>query len=88
MPEHKPSVEHQRCLNPPMQEVVKKEIIKWLDAGVIYPIADSSWVCPVQCVPMKGGMTVVSNEKNELVPTETGYWMEGVYGLPQTKFMD
>ena len=39
MPDHKPSIEHQRNLNPPMQEVVKKEIIKWLDAGVIYPIA-------------------------------------------------
>ena len=51
-----------------MQEVVKKEIIKCLDAGVIYLIADSSWVCPDQCVPMKGGMTVVPNEKNELVP--------------------
>ena len=47
MSDHKPSIEHQRCLNPPMQEVVNKEIIKWLDAGVIYPIADSSWVCPV-----------------------------------------
>ena len=53
---------------PLMQEVVKKEIIKWLDAGVIYPIADISWVCPVQCVPKKGGMTVVPNKKNELVP--------------------
>ena len=63
MPDHKPSIEHQRRLNPLMQEVVKKEIIKWLDAGVIYPIADSSWVCPVQCVPKKGGMTVVPNEK-------------------------
>ena len=50
-----------------MQEVVKKEIIKWLDAGVIYPIADSSWVCPVLCVPKKGGTNVVPNEKNELV---------------------
>ena len=47
MPDHTQSIEHQRCLNPPMQEVVKKEIIKWLDAGVIYLIADSSWVCPV-----------------------------------------
>ena len=55
MRDHKPSIEHQRRLNPPMQEVVKKEIIKWLDLGVIYPIADSSWVCPVQCVPKKGG---------------------------------
>ena len=51
-----------------MQEVVKKEIIKWLDVGVIYPIVDSSWVCSIQCVPKKGGMIVVLNEKNELVP--------------------
>ena len=51
-----------------MNEVVKKEIIKWLDVGVIYPIADSNWVCPVRRVPKNGGMTVVPNEKNELVP--------------------
>ena len=51
-----------------MQEVVKKDIIKWLGARVIYLIADSSWVCPVQCVPKKRRMTVVPNEKNELVP--------------------
>ena len=51
-----------------MQEVVKKKIIKWSDAGVIYLIADSSWVCHVQCVPKKGGMTVVPNEKKKLVP--------------------
>ena len=47
MPDQKSSIEYQRCLNHPMQEVMKKEIIKWLDAEVIYPIADSSWVCPV-----------------------------------------
>ena len=47
------SVEQQRRLNPIMKEVVKKEIIKWLDAGIIYPISDSSWVSPVQCVPKK-----------------------------------
>lgn len=64
-----PSVEHQRRLNPPMQEVVKKENIKWLDAGVVYPIADNSWVSLVQCVPKKGGITVVLNEKNELIAT-------------------
>ena len=68
MPDHKPSIEHQRRLNPPMQEVVKKEIFMWLDTRVIYPIADSSWVCPIQCVPKKGRMIVVPNEKNELVP--------------------
>ncbi|KAL8124269.1 hypothetical protein AgCh_012061 [Apium graveolens] len=70
----KPTVEQQRRLNPIMKEVVKKEIIKWLDAGIIYPISDSSWVSPVQCVPKKGGITVVANEKNELIPTRTVTW--------------
>ncbi|KAJ9541005.1 hypothetical protein OSB04_027511 [Centaurea solstitialis] len=63
------SIEPQRRLNPVMKEVVKKDILKWLDAGIIYPIAGSSWVSPVQCVPKKGGVTVVENEKNELIPT-------------------
>ncbi|CAN6567700.1 unnamed protein product [Malus baccata var. baccata] len=56
-------------------EVVKKEIIKLLDCGVIYPISDSRWVSPVQCVPKKSGVTVVTNAENELVPTriQTGW---------------
>ncbi|GJR05749.1 reverse transcriptase domain-containing protein [Tanacetum coccineum] len=54
-----------------MKEVVKKEIIKLLDAGIIYAIEDSPWVSPVHCVPKKGGMTVVTNEDNELLPTQT-----------------
>ncbi|KAL5564878.1 hypothetical protein UlMin_028042 [Ulmus minor] len=65
----KNSIEAQMRLNPIMKKVVKKEIIKWLDAGIIYPISDSSWVSHVQCVPKKGGMTVVENAKNELIPT-------------------
>ncbi|XP_076927148.1 uncharacterized protein LOC143590599 [Bidens hawaiensis] len=69
--EYKPVVQHQRRLNPNMQDVVKKEVIKLLDAGLIYPISDSPWVSPVQVVPKKGGMTVVMNEKNELIPTRT-----------------
>ncbi|CAN6716328.1 unnamed protein product [Malus baccata var. baccata] len=56
----KTSREAQRRLNPLMMEVVKKEIIKLLDCGVIYPISDSCWVSPVQCVPKKSGVTVVS----------------------------
>ncbi|KAL4387321.1 hypothetical protein GQ457_09G021380 [Hibiscus cannabinus] len=68
---HSNSVEPQRRLNPAMKKVVMKEIIKWLDAGVIYPISDSSWVSPVQCVPKKGGITVVTNDENELLPTRT-----------------
>lgn len=52
-----------------MKEVLRKEIIKWLDARIIYLISDSDWVSPVQCVPKKGGITVVENEKNELILT-------------------
>jgi len=54
-----------------MKEVVKKEVQKLLEAGMIYPISDSAWVSPVQVVPKKGGMTVIHNEKNELIPTRT-----------------
>ncbi|XP_070002149.1 uncharacterized protein [Nicotiana sylvestris] len=32
---YKPSREHQRRMNPNMKEVVKKEVIKWLDGGII-----------------------------------------------------
>ncbi|KAM1784944.1 hypothetical protein ACFXTI_037972 [Malus domestica] len=58
-----------------MMEVVKKEIIKLLDCGVIYPIFDSHWISPVQVVPKKSGVTVVKNDENELVPTriQTGW---------------
>ncbi|GJU53427.1 hypothetical protein Tco_1227141 [Tanacetum coccineum] len=65
----KPAVQHQRRVNPKIHEVIKKEVIKLLDAGLIYPISDSPWVSPVHCVPKKGGMTVVTNENNELIPT-------------------
>ena len=65
----KTSIEHQRRLNPVMKEVVRKEVLKWLNAGFIYAISDSSWVSPVHVVPKKGGFTVIRNEKNELIPT-------------------
>lgn len=63
------SMEQQRRMNHIMKKVVKKEVIKWLDVGIIYPISDSSWVSLVQCVPKKGGVTIVGNENNELIPT-------------------
>ena len=66
---HKPSVEAQRRLNPTMKEVVRKEVLKWLDTGVIYPISDSAWVSPVQVVPKKGGTTVIRTENNILLPS-------------------
>ena len=70
-PEHKPTIQPQRRLNPNMKEVVKAEVIKLLDAGIIYAISDSTWVSPVQVVPKKGGMTVVTNEKNEVIAMRT-----------------
>ena len=61
----------QRRLNPNMKEVVKNEVIKLLDNGIIYSISDSKWVSPTQVVPKKSGVTVITNEKNELIPTRT-----------------
>ena len=68
---YKPSVEAQRRLNPTMKEVVRKEVLKWLDTRVIYPISDSAWVSPVQVVPKKGGTTVIRTENNILLPSRT-----------------
>jgi hypothetical protein len=62
------SREPQRRLNNAMREVVKKEVQKLLHARIIYPVPHSEWVSPVQVVPKKGGMTVVENNKNELIP--------------------
>ena len=67
----KPSREMERRLNPNMKEVVKNKVIKFLDNGLIYPISDSKWVSPTQVVPKKSGVTVITNEKNELIPTRT-----------------
>ena len=67
----KTSIEYQRRLNPMMKEVVRKEVLKWLNAGFIYAISDSPWVSLVHLVPKKGGFTVIRNEKNELIPTRT-----------------
>ncbi|GJW00338.1 hypothetical protein Tco_1555589 [Tanacetum coccineum] len=67
--DYKPTVQSQRRVNPKIHEVIKKEVLKLLDAGMIYPISDSPWVSPVHCVPKKGGITVVANEENELILT-------------------
>ncbi|GJW42394.1 reverse transcriptase domain-containing protein [Tanacetum coccineum] len=65
----KPAVQQQRMVNLKIHEVIKKEVIKILDAELIYPISDSPWVSLVLCVPKKGGMTVVENKDNELIST-------------------
>ena len=64
-----PLREPQTRLNPVMQEVVRTEVIKLLDAGIIYPIFDSKWVSPIHVVPKRVGLTVVKNKDNELVQT-------------------
>nr|GFC95674.1 reverse transcriptase domain-containing protein [Tanacetum cinerariifolium] len=64
-----PKVQSQRRVNLKIHDVIKQEVKKLFDAGLIYPISDSPWVSPVHCIPKKGGMTVIKNDKNELVPT-------------------
>nr|GEX49445.1 hypothetical protein [Tanacetum cinerariifolium] len=67
--DYAPKVQSQRRVNPKIHDVIKKEVEQLLDAGLIYPISDSPWVSPIHCVMKKGGMTVVTNDENELVST-------------------
>nr|GEY23648.1 DNA-directed DNA polymerase [Tanacetum cinerariifolium] len=67
--DYSPKVQCQRRVNPKIHDVIKKEVEKLLNAGLIYPISDSLWVSPIHCVAKKGGMTVIKNDENELVPT-------------------
>ena len=62
-------IEHQRKLNPIMKEVVRKEVLKWLNASFIYAISDNPWVSLFHVVPKKSGFTMIINDKNELIPT-------------------
>ncbi|GJT85970.1 reverse transcriptase domain-containing protein [Tanacetum coccineum] len=65
--DYKPAVQHQRRVNPKIHDVIKKEVEKLLDAGLIYPISDSPWVSPVHCVPKKGGLyRCLNNMKTKL----------------------
>ena len=67
----KTSIKHQRRLNPVMKEVIRNEVLKWLNVGFIYAITNSPWVRPVHVVPKNGGFTIIRNEKNEVIPTRT-----------------
>nr|GEU78057.1 reverse transcriptase domain-containing protein [Tanacetum cinerariifolium] len=86
--DYKPAVQHQRRVNPKIHDVIKKEVEKLLDAGLIYLISNSPWVSPVHCVPKKGGFTVVENEENELIPTRllTGWREKTTFTCPYGKF--
>nr|GEY05657.1 reverse transcriptase domain-containing protein [Tanacetum cinerariifolium] len=67
--DYKPTVQHQRRVNPKIHDVIKKEVEKLLNAELIYPIFNSPWVSLIYCVTKKGGFTIVKNEENELIPT-------------------
>ncbi|KAM2386913.1 hypothetical protein ACFX1X_039325 [Malus domestica] len=73
----KPAIDAQHRLNPIMKKVVRNEVMKLLDAGMIYPISDGKWISPTQVVPKSSGITVVKNDNNELMPTRltTGWRM-------------
>lgn len=58
-------------LVPTMKEIVMKEVVKLLEAIMIYLISDIAWVSQIQVVPKNGGMTMIINEKNELILTRT-----------------
>nr|XP_027118586.1 uncharacterized protein LOC113735799 [Coffea arabica] len=64
----KPVRQAQRRLNSLMIEVVKKEILKLLDVGIIFTILDSPWLSPVQVIPKKVGVTVEANQSGDLIP--------------------
>ena len=72
----KPVVDHRRRLNPKMKEVLRNQILKLLEAGIIYPITDSRWVSLVHCVPKKGGITVGPNDKMNLFHKELSLAIE------------
>nr|GEW79408.1 transposon Ty3-I Gag-Pol polyprotein [Tanacetum cinerariifolium] len=86
--DYKLAVQHQRRVNSKIHDVIKKEVEKLLDAGLIYPISDSPWVSPVHCVPKKGGFTVIKNEENELIPTRlvTGWQEKTTFTCPYGTF--
>nr|GEW76542.1 reverse transcriptase domain-containing protein [Tanacetum cinerariifolium] len=63
------AVQHQRRVNSKIHNVIKNEVLKLLEDGLIYLLFDSPWVSLVHCIPKKGGFTVVENEDNELILT-------------------
>ncbi|GJS09553.1 reverse transcriptase domain-containing protein [Tanacetum coccineum] len=84
--DYEPSVQSQRRVNPKIHDVIKKEVEKLLDAGLIYPISDSPWVSPVHCVPRNGGYGPSSQMDEELTNSYSigtdGEWLLGLFSDP------
>jgi len=71
----KPIRQMRRRLNPHMKEVIQKEVVELLNAGIIYPISNNQWINSVQVIPKKSGITVIKNNEGELIPTrQTTGW--------------
>jgi hypothetical protein len=73
----KPFVDTQKRMKPKMKEVIRKEVIRLLDSGIIYQILDNKWVSHAHCISKYGAITIISNGDNSLIPTRTitGYSM-------------
>nr|GFB94257.1 reverse transcriptase domain-containing protein [Tanacetum cinerariifolium] len=82
----KPTVQHQRRVNPKIHEVIKKEVLKLLDAGLVYLILDNPWVSLVHYVPKKGGFTVIENEEKGVNPYSIGYGLAYPQDQEKTTF--
>ena len=65
----RPQLGHQRRFNLAIREVVRKQVLKWLDHGIIYPFFYSEWVSPVQVITKKTSVTMIRNDKNKLITT-------------------
>ncbi|GKB58429.1 hypothetical protein Tco_0914615 [Tanacetum coccineum] len=83
-------IQPQRRLNLKVQDVVKAEIVKLLDDGLIYAISDSPCVIPMYVVPKKRGMTIIANENNELIPTRIiiGWKVLGIFQISPLALKD
>lgn len=81
----KPTIQPQRRMNLKVQEVVRKEVFKLLDVGMIYQILDSPWVSLIHIVPNKVGMTIIANEKYELILERRVIEKESMHRLSKTK---
>ena len=66
-----PIVDTQKRVHPRLKDVVRREVIRLLESGVIYPISDSKWVNPVHSILKHGGITTIQNDKDEFLPSRT-----------------
>ncbi|GJT17024.1 reverse transcriptase domain-containing protein [Tanacetum coccineum] len=80
----KPVVQHQRRVNPKIHEVIKQEVIKLLDVGLIYPISDSPWInqpLPFQAPPYQAPVLPAPEKTTFTCPYGTFAYRRMPFGL-------